>query len=157
MKTLGVWQSSQQFPKGRWGELVALGLIAVSAIGFWWPAQAGDASSGAPRLVVDRTEIDLGDLPFDQLATAVFTLTNAGDGVLNILEGPPVEVVKGCCPPRVVVGQRTIEPGKSTSLTLTFSMSADMGGVYELLVRLRTNDPSAPERPLFVRSFWGPR
>jgi hypothetical protein len=157
MKTLGVWQSSQQFPKGRWAELVALGLIAVSAVGFWWPAQAGDAFSGAPRLVVDRTEIDLGDLPFDQLATAVFTLTNAGNGVLNIIEEPPVEIVKGCCPPRLVVGQTAIEPGKSAPLTLTFSMSADMGGAYEFIVRLRTNDPSAPERPLIVRSFWGPR
>jgi hypothetical protein len=57
---------------------------------------AGAASSGTPRLVVDRTEIDLGDLPFDQRATAVFTLTNAGNGVLNIIEEPPVEVVKGC-------------------------------------------------------------
>jgi hypothetical protein len=157
MKTLRARQSPLQLPKARWAALVALGLIAVDAVGLWWPAQDGEASSGTPRLVLDRTEIDLGDLPFDQLAIAVFTLTNAGDGVLNILEGPPVEVVKECCPLRVVVGQKTIEPGKSSSLTLTFSMPAGMGGVYELLVRLRTNDPSAPERPLIVRSFWGPR
>jgi hypothetical protein len=86
MKTLAR-QSPPQLPKKRWAALVTLGLIAVSAVGLWGPAQAGEASSGTPRLVVDRTEIDLGDLPFDQLATAVFTLTNAGDGVLNILRG----------------------------------------------------------------------
>ena len=96
MKTLRAKQSPLLLPKGRWAALVALGLIAVGAVGLWWPAQAGDASSGAPRLVLDRTEIDLGDLPFDQRATAVFTITNAGNGVLNIIEEPPVEVVKGC-------------------------------------------------------------
>ena len=96
MKTLRARQSPLQLPKGRWAALVALGLIAVGAAGLWWPAEAGEASSGAPRLVVDRTEIDLGDLAFDQRATAVFTLTNAGNGVLNIIEEPPVEVIKGC-------------------------------------------------------------
>jgi hypothetical protein len=96
MKTLRAKHSPLQLPKKRWAALVALGLIAVGAAGLWRPAEAGEASSGAPRLVVDRTEIDLGDLPFDQRATAVFTLTNAGNGVLNILEEPPVDVVKGC-------------------------------------------------------------
>jgi hypothetical protein len=84
MKTLRVEQSPWQLPKGGWAALIPLGLIAVGAAGLWWPAQTGAASSGTPRLVVDRTEIDLGDLPFDQRATAVFTLTNAGNGVLNI-------------------------------------------------------------------------
>jgi hypothetical protein len=96
MKTLRARQSLLQPPKGRWAALVALGLIAVGAVGLWCPAGAGEASSRTPRLVVDRTEIDLGDLPFDQRTTAVFTLTNAGNGVLNIIEEPPVEVVKGC-------------------------------------------------------------
>jgi hypothetical protein len=96
MKTLRAKHSPLQLPKARRAARVALGLIAVGAAGLWWPAQAGAASSGTPRLVVDRTEIDLGDLLFDQRATAVFTLTNAGNGVLNIIEEPPVEVVKGC-------------------------------------------------------------
>ena len=95
MKTLRTKQSPLQLPKGRWVALVVLGLIAVGVAG-WWPAEAGEASGGMPRLVVDRTELDLGDLPFDQRATAVFTLTNAGNGVLNIIEEPPVDVVKGC-------------------------------------------------------------
>jgi len=35
-------------------------------------------------------------------------------------------------------------------------MHAGMGGAHEFLVPLRTNDP-AGERPLIVRSYWGPR
>lgn len=95
IKTLRAKQSPQQLPKRLWAALAVLGLIAIGVAGLW-PAEAGEASGGAPRLVVDRTEIDLGDLPFDQRATAVFTLTNAGNGVLNIMEEPLVDVVKGC-------------------------------------------------------------
>jgi len=36
-------------------------------------------------------------------------------------------------------------------------MHAGMGGAHEFLVPLRTNDPSARERRLIVRSYWGPR
>ncbi|HEX9867683.1 MAG TPA: hypothetical protein VGC99_03640 [Candidatus Tectomicrobia bacterium] len=57
----------------------------------------------------------------------------------------------------VVIGQTTIEPGHSTPVTLAFSMHMGMGGAHEFLVRLRRNDPAAPERPLIVRSYWGPR
>lgn len=57
----------------------------------------------------------------------------------------------------MVVGQTTIRPGRSTTLTLDFTMHAGMGGAHEFLVPLRTNDPAAPERPLIVRSSWGPR
>jgi hypothetical protein len=62
----------------------------------WWQAGAVDMAAGTPRLVVDRTEVDLGNRPFDAPATAVFTLTNAGDGMLRILGEPPVAVVEGC-------------------------------------------------------------
>ena len=55
-----------------------------------------ESSNGAPRLVVVRTEIDLGDLSFDQRPTAVSTITNTGNGVLKIVEEPLVDVVKGC-------------------------------------------------------------
>jgi hypothetical protein len=45
---------------------------------------------------VDRTEVDLGTLPFETPARVVFTLTNAGDGLLRIADVPPVRVLEGC-------------------------------------------------------------
>ena len=78
------------------GTLSALGLIALGVAGVWWPSEARQATSGTPRLMVDRSEVDLGDLPFNAPAKTVFTLTNTGDGVLRIIEEPPVEVLKGC-------------------------------------------------------------
>lgn len=71
-------------------------LVAVSAGAFWWFSSAQETSDGTPRLVVDRTEVDLGGLPFEAPARAVFILTNAGDGLLKLSEAPPVRVLKGC-------------------------------------------------------------
>lgn len=76
-----------------WGALV---LVAVGGGGLWWLWGAWEASGGTQRLVVDRTEVDLGSLPFEAPARVVFTLTNAGDGLLRIADVPPVRVLKGC-------------------------------------------------------------
>jgi hypothetical protein len=96
MTTLSLQESSPQPTPWRWAACVIVGLTALGIVGLWRSANAGDISAGAPHLIVDRTEINLGDLPFDQRATAVFTLINVGYGVLKVLEEPPVEVVKGC-------------------------------------------------------------
>jgi hypothetical protein len=96
MSTLSLQGSSPQPTPWRWAACVILGLTAFGIVGVWRSATAGDASAGAPHLMVDRSAIDLGDLPFDERVTAVFTLMNVGHGVLNILEEPPVTVVAGC-------------------------------------------------------------
>ena len=74
----------------------ALVLVALGGGALWWSWGEWDASGGTPRLVVDRTEVDLGTLPFETPARVVFTLTNAGDGLLRIADVPPVRVLKGC-------------------------------------------------------------
>jgi hypothetical protein len=78
-----------------WHMLAVLGLMVIGAAG-WGLAQAGEAADGKPHLVVDRTEIDLGDLPYGAPAKAVFTLNNTGDGVLKIVGEPEVKILKGC-------------------------------------------------------------
>jgi hypothetical protein len=50
----------------------------------------------------------------------------------------------------------TIQSGKSTTISLSFTMHQGMGGPHTFVVRLRTNDPATPEQPLIVRSNWGP-
>ncbi len=83
-------------PRWRGAALGALVLVAVGGGAIWWLWGARDASGGTPRLVVDRTEVDLGSLPFEAPARVVFTLTNAGDGILRVADVPPVRVLKGC-------------------------------------------------------------
>ena len=47
-----------------------------------------------------------------------------------------------------------IQPGESTTVSLLFTVHDGMGGAYEFVVPLRTDEPERPERAL---SYWGVR
>jgi hypothetical protein len=76
--------------------LGTLVLVAVSGVATWWYSASPDASSGTPRLVVDRTDVNLGYLRYKSPARVTFTLTNAGDAPLVLTEVPHVIVKAGC-------------------------------------------------------------
>lgn len=80
----------------RWAMLGTLVLIAAGAAAFWWPGGPEGGGSGAPRLVVDRADVDLGYQRFDTPARVVFTLSNAGEGSLRLTEAPRVVLKAGC-------------------------------------------------------------
>jgi hypothetical protein len=71
-------------------------IVAVAAAVLWLRPTPKAVNAGTPRLVVDRTEVDLGYQRFDTPARVVFTLTNAGDTSLQLTETPRVRVVAGC-------------------------------------------------------------
>ena len=71
--------------------LAALVLLAVLAVA----CQSGRASA-QPRLEVDRTEIDFGQVQVGKTVRASFELSNVGDQSLRLLGEPEVEVVEGC-------------------------------------------------------------
>lgn len=52
--------------------------------------------SGAPRLAVEQTTIDEGDVKLGKTIRTAFRLQNVGDQSLQILGEPQVEVVEGC-------------------------------------------------------------
>jgi hypothetical protein len=67
-------------------------LLAAGGVFWWWTPGAG---GGAARLVVDRTEIDLGALRYSTPATATFVISNAGARALELATSP-VRAVRGC-------------------------------------------------------------
>ena len=75
--------------------LTAAVLLVLSLGGWWFWPDASASADGAPKLALDRTEIDLGDLRFNTPAHAAFTITNTGDGLLTLKAGR-VRVVRGC-------------------------------------------------------------
>jgi len=79
----------------RWAASGALALIVVGASALWWSAGSPDAA-GRPRLVVDRTDVDLGDVRFGTPVRVVFRLSNAGDAPLRLKEVPQVVAKAGC-------------------------------------------------------------
>jgi hypothetical protein len=110
--------------------------------------------TGAPRAEFDQTAIDHGSLRFEQPLESVFRVRNVGDEPLVIQGEPRVELVEGCCPPRAVVSSMTIMPGDEATVTLSYTMHEGMGGQHEFRVHVLTNDPTQPEIPLTIRSFW---
>jgi hypothetical protein len=52
--------------------------------------------TGAPRLAVDQTTIDEGDVKLNKTIRSAFRIQNVGDQPLQILGEPQVEVVEGC-------------------------------------------------------------
>ncbi len=83
-------------PRWRWRWLVVGGVLVLAVATVWWASEAQRPSGGAPRLVAGKTEVDLGDFPFNKMARAVFSLTNAGDGPLKILDVSAVRALQGC-------------------------------------------------------------
>jgi hypothetical protein len=88
--------SSKQPANAGRGLRLALTLVAVAVLALvaWSAARA--LGGGKPSLAVDRTAIDLGQVPFDTYVDPAFRITNVGNAPLKIVDKPKVEVVQGC-------------------------------------------------------------
>lgn len=97
---MGAKAKGTQPPPGRagraWAFVGGAVLLAAVAASIWWVSTGQTASGGAPRLMVDRTEVDLGYLRYNVRAKAAFTLTNNGAGPVEIVDVSPVKALKGC-------------------------------------------------------------
>src|SRR5688500_4662311 len=96
-------QPQAQPPQKRWWWLLvglALLLVAAGGLLLWQPLSAEPdfvpEVSGAPRLAVDETTLDAGDVKFETPVQAAFRLRNVGDKPLQILDEPQVELIEGC-------------------------------------------------------------
>ena len=96
-------QSQAQSPQRNWWWVLvglALLLVAAGALLLWRPFQAEPdfvpEVSGAPRLAVDQTTLDAGDVKFETPVQAAFRLRNVGDKPLQLLGEPQVELIEGC-------------------------------------------------------------
>jgi hypothetical protein len=49
-----------------------------------------------------------------------------------------------------------LQPGESTSVSMSFMMHGDMGGKHDFRLHLSTNDPQQPDRTVAVLSNWVP-
>lgn len=82
-----------------WGGAGVL-LLLIGSLVLWNRANREPAPppqvTGAPRLAVEQSTIDEGDVPLGKTIRTVFHLQNVGDQPLTVLSEPQVEVVEGC-------------------------------------------------------------
>lgn len=110
--------------------------------------------SGAPALNVDKEKVDLGTVALGDTVEVKFEVANTGDQPLAFNKAPYIEVVKGCCPPEPTVGQRTLNPGEHTTVSVSMMMHGGMGGYHDFRLHLPTNDPVQSDKTVQILSNW---
>ena len=107
---------------------------------FTWLLVASALMADPPPLQVDRSAIDLGDLPAHKPLVQTFKLKNTGPAPLTLSD-----VSGGCGCFRHQLGRRTLEPGQGTDLTVTLSLLAQPAGprTWSLAVRYTTGEKPA--------------
>ncbi len=99
----------------------------------------------APILAVDKPVFDFGTIPQGKKLNHVFKLINKGDSPLTITK---TRTSCGCTVANV--SSKTIEPGKSTELKITFD-SASFGGKVTKTITVESNDPATPTTTLTIK------
>jgi hypothetical protein len=57
----------------------------------------------------------------------------------------------------VVVGQTTLGPGESTTISTEFTMHEGMGGAHLFEIPVTTNDSNQSLKKLYIASDWQPQ
>ncbi len=96
----------------------------------------------APAITFDSAHHDFGRITQDRKVTHHYKVTNSGNSVLSITQVRP-----SCGCTSTVVGQWSVEPGKSTEVEATFDPHGYKGIVRKSLVVV-SNDPANPNATL---------
>ena len=97
-----------------------------------------------PKLVIQQTSHDFGDILQGEKVTHTFVISNSGGDVLKISD---VRASCGCT--AVKPEKNELAPGESTNLLVSFN-SAGRSGSQLKTVTVKTNDPDNPETVLTI-------
>jgi mono/diheme cytochrome c family protein len=105
-------------------------------------AEAAPAGAAGPRLVLEHTSHDFGEVTQGKIVEHRFPFSNGGDAELRITD---VSTPCGC-----TIGmpdKKVLEPGESSYIDVTYDSAARSGDV-ERVVTILSNDPVHPELTL---------
>jgi Protein of unknown function (DUF1573) len=116
----------------------------------WLQGDEKPAPELAPKIVLNPATLDLGSLP--QQTQKTFELKIANEGTKNlIIRG----VTASCGCTAAVVSQKTIKPGVSGKVRVTFK-SSSFSGTVEKSVLITSNDPQTPVKEFTFTAFVTP-
>jgi len=97
-----------------------------------------------PKLVLQQTSFDFGDIKQGEIVSHTFVLTNSGGDLLKITN---VQASCGCT--AAVPEKSELAPGESTNLPVKFN-STGRTGMQKKTVKIFTNDPQSPEMTITI-------
>jgi len=97
-----------------------------------------------PKLVLQQTSFDFGDIKQGETVSHTFVLTNSGGDLLKITN---VQASCGCT--AAVPEKSELAPGESTNLPVKFNSTGRMG-MQKKTVKIFTNDPQSPEMTVTI-------
>jgi Protein of unknown function (DUF1573) len=100
----------------------------------------------SPKLVIQQTEYDFGDIKQGEKVTHMFVLTNGGGDLLKLTN---IHASCGCT--AALPEKDELGPGESTNLKVTFN-SAGRFGRQKKLVRIESNDPDNPTAIITIKA-----
>ena len=106
------------------------------------PAACFAQTQGQPRLSLAEPDFDFGRIGPVQIVTHRFKASNTGSAPLTI-----ANLAASCGCTSTVLGRKTLAPGESTELEVTFN-PAGQHGVTRKAVQVFSDDPVAPAQTL---------
>ena len=100
-------------------------------------------STDTPRITLDRTVYDFGEIRPQSKNTATFRLTNSGKGILRISD------VQKCCGAVIKLDKKELAVGESGVLTAEYFAGSALQQLNKK-IRLLTNDPRNPQIDLTI-------
>jgi hypothetical protein len=121
-------------------------LRVIATIEEYFPPMTAQQLARAPKLAVDKREVDLGSMSDTDKRETEFNLTNIGKEELNIRAVKPN---CGCTVTRL--NKTNLKPGESVKLQVTFDGTGRRGR-QQKSITIFSNDPSAPTQRLTVKA-----
>jgi hypothetical protein len=112
--------------------------MRLPLLALWVPAIVLAQAPARPRIVLESLAYDFGPLAPNATATHRFKVSNAGGAPLTIAKLNP-----SCGCTSTVLGKKTLAPGESTELEVTFSAAGSIGPTRKS-IQVVSNDPQRP-------------
>ncbi len=99
----------------------------------------------SPKLIIQQSEYDFGDIKQGEKVSHVFVLTNTGGDLLTITNVRP-----SCGCTAALPEKNKLAPGESTNLKVTFN-SSGRSGKQKKLITITSNDPENPKQIITIK------
>lgn len=120
--------------------------VFATVLDYFAPLSA-EALVTAPKIAFDKVIEDFGNASFHETVNTVFMITNQGKEPLELRKIKP-----NCTCIKAVADSNVIQPGDSTALAVSFSVSPIVG-TQQKMITVFSNDPTGHAKVLTLKAY----